>query len=51
MLYRVTRAEDGARVAEAESVVVMVSYRTGEKVALSAALRARIGELEATGRG
>jgi acyl-CoA thioester hydrolase len=49
MLYRLTRAPGGEMVAEAESVVVMVSYRSGEKVELSAALRARIAELEAKG--
>jgi acyl-CoA thioester hydrolase len=50
MGYRVTRAEGAEVVAEAESVVVMVNYRTGEKVALSAALRARIAGLEAQGQ-
>lgn len=51
MLYRVTRVPDGEVVAEAESVVVMVNYKSGGKVALSPALRERIAALEATGQG
>ena len=48
MTYRVTsQARGGAVVAEGDSVVVMVDYRTGDKVPLSDALRARIAGLEA----
>ncbi len=48
MTYRVTsQAHGGALVAEGDSVVVMVNYRTGAKVPLSDELRARIAGLEA----
>jgi acyl-CoA thioester hydrolase len=47
MAYRATsEAQGGAVVAEGDSVVVMVNYRTGAKVSLSEELRARIAALE-----
>jgi acyl-CoA thioester hydrolase len=50
MSYRATSATLGdAVVAEGESVVVMIDYRSGEKRAVSEVLRARIAELESGG--
>ena len=47
MAYRATsEAQGGVVVAEGDSVVVMVSYRTGAKVSLSEELRARVAALE-----
>ncbi len=47
MAYRATsKAHGGAVVAEGDSVVVMVSYRSGEKVPLSDELRRRVAALE-----
>jgi acyl-CoA thioesterase FadM len=48
MAYRVmSEAHGGALVAEGDSVVVMLNYRTGEKVSLSDQLRQRVAALEA----
>ena len=46
MTYRVT-SQRHAVVAEGDSVVVMLSYRTGEKVPLSEELRKRVAAFEA----
>ena len=49
MKYRVTSASHaGAIAAEGAGVIVMVDYQSGEKVALSAALRDSIVQLEAS---
>jgi acyl-CoA thioester hydrolase len=49
MVYRVTSHAGGdAVVAEGDSVVVMVNYRTGDKVPLSEATRSRVATLEAS---
>jgi acyl-CoA thioester hydrolase len=49
MVYRITsEGHGGAIVAEGDSVVVMINYRTGEKVPLSDQLRQMIAGLEAT---
>ena len=47
MAYRATsHAHDGAVVAEGDSVVVMVNYRTGEKIPLTNEVRARVAAYE-----
>jgi len=47
MAYRATsHTRGGAVVAEGDSVVVMLNYRTGDKVPLAADLRARIEAFE-----
>ncbi len=50
MTYRATSESlGGAVVAEGDSVVVLVSYVTGDKVPLPPSLRARIADLQASG--
>jgi acyl-CoA thioester hydrolase len=50
MAYRAeSGAQGGAVVAEGETVIVMLDYRTGDKVPLDEPLRARIAEVEAGG--
>jgi acyl-CoA thioester hydrolase len=50
MTYRATsHAQSDVVVAEGDSVVVMVNYRTGEKVALTTELRKRVAAVEAAG--
>ena len=51
MLYRMELVPSGERVAEGESVIVLVDYSTGAKVPLDAALREKISALEAQGSG
>lgn len=47
MKYRITSAHQNAVVAEGDSVVVMVDYRSGQKVPVDEALRGAIQSLEA----
>ena len=49
MAYRLWSQTLGALAAEGDSVVVMVDYKTGSKIAVDAALRERILRLEASG--
>jgi acyl-CoA thioester hydrolase len=50
MRNRITCAAHGAEIAaEGETVVVMMDYRTGQKLQIDATLRARIAALEAQG--
>jgi len=51
MLYRVELLPDLERVADGESVIVMVDYASGGKVPLDDELRARITALEVSGSG
>ena len=51
MRYRIELLPTGEVVAEGESVLVLLDYRTGAKVPLDAELRARIAALEASGPG
>lgn len=51
MKYRVHSHAQAAQVADGDSVVVMVDYRTGKKAALDEPLRAALMALEARGQG
>lgn len=51
MKYRVHSQSQSALVAEGDSVVVMVDYRSGQKVPVDASLREAIRSLEARGQG
>lgn len=46
MIYRAHSKQQGKVVAEGEAVVVMIDPKTGTKVALDPALRARVAALE-----
>jgi acyl-CoA thioester hydrolase len=51
MNYRVELLPELERVADGESVIVMVDYKSGGKVPVDASLRERVQALEATGPG
>lgn len=51
MKYRGTSEKLGAVVAEGETVIVMVDYKSGAKVAVDETLRQAITALEARGNG
>jgi len=51
MNYRMSLVPSGERVAEGESVIVLIDYQTGAKVPLDAEVRAKVGALEEQGNG